>query len=454
MNHATMDMTEGKPLRLITSFALPLLMSNVFQQLYNVADSVIVGRLVGVNAFAAIGAAGFLYWLMLSIVLGFSQGFGTLFAQRFGARDYAGLRQAVAQSILLTAILGAALTVLSLVLIRPVLVLIATPAEILNDACVYLNWVLSALLLLFAYNTAAAVLRALGNSRAPLTGVIIASIVNVALDLVFVGVLRLGVKGAAIATAIATLCSFLYCLLALRRIELLRLRKSDFVGAWDTVRELMRLGSPLAFRNIVIGVGGLVIQYVVNGYGTLYVAGVAAANKYFGIINLVGASLDGATNVFVGQNYGAARLDRIREGMRTTRRIAVVSAIVIAALTAAFGRGMIALIITGSAAQMQAVVQIGYCKLLAFSVCLPPLYLLFIHRSALQGMGNAVIPMLSGFLELALRVLSTLILPAWVGVWGVYFADGIGWIGAALLLVWSYFDVYKRRQSAVVCVHA
>lgn len=451
MSGATMDMTEGKPLRLIVSFALPLLLSHIFQQLYNVIDSVVVGRLIGVNAFAAVGATGPFYWLVVSVVLGFTQGFGILFAQRFGAKDDAGLRRAVAQSILLSAALGAAMTVLCLVLIRPVLMLLNTPAEILADACVYLNWVLSAAPLCFAYNTAAAILRALGNSRTPLVAIVLASIANIALDLFFVGMLRMGIEGVAAATVIAMLCSLTYSLYMLRRVTLVRVQKADFTDSDHTLWKLMRLGAPLALRNAVIGIGGLTIQYVVNGYGKLFVAGVAAAGKYFGVMNLIGSSMDGALAVFVGQNFGAARLDRIKVGVRTALRIVIFSAIVIAVLTVAFGRGMIGLFITADVPETGMINQIGYNNLLAISFCLPPLYLLYISRSALQGMGNSFIPLLSGFMELALRMLCVLLLPARIGVWGIYFADGVGWIGAAILLYCSYCVVYRRSvKSAFV----
>ncbi len=451
MSGATMDMTEGKPLRLIVSFALPLLLSHIFQQLYNVIDSVVVGRLIGVNAFAAVGATSPFYWLVVSVVLGFTQGFGILFAQRFGAKDDAGLRRAVAQSILLSGALGAAMTVLCLLLIRPVLMLLNTPAEILADACVYLNWVLSAVPLCFAYNTTAAILRALGNSRTPLVAIILASIANIALDLFFVGVLRMGIEGVAAATVIAMLCSLMYSLYMLRRVTPVRVQKTDFTDSDHTLGKLMRLGTPLALRNAVIGMGGLTIQYVVNGYGKLFVAGVAAAGKYFGVMNLLGSSMDGALAVFVGQNFGAARLDRIKEGVRTALRIVIFSAIVIAVLTVVFGRGMIGLFITADPAEMGMIKQIGYNNLLAISFCLPALYLLYISRSALQGMGNSVIPLLSGFMELALRMLCVLILPARIGVWGIYFADGVGWIGASILLYCSYCVVYRRSlKSAFV----
>ncbi|HWR22339.1 MAG TPA: MATE family efflux transporter [Feifaniaceae bacterium] len=444
-----MNMTEGKPLRHIVLFALPVMLGILFQQLYQIADAAVVGHFIGVGAFAAVGMAGNLYWVVFSITLGFAQGFGTLFAQRFGAGDEIGLRRAVAQSVLLTAVLGAGLTAVCLPLLRPLLTLLNTPAEIAPDAHAYLAWMLWGLPAAFFYNTASAVLRALGNSRAPLVAVILASVWNVALDLLFVGAFQMGVAGAACATVLATLFSLFYCLSKLRQIPLVRVQKADFTVNGGTARELMRLSAPLAFRNAVIGAGGLVMQYVMNGYGTLFVAGISAANKYFGVMNLAGSALDAGFAVFVGQNYGAGQIGRIKEGMRAVRRIAVASAAVIAAVTILFGKSLVGLLVAGGAYETAQVMEYGYHNLIGISVCLPALYLLYTARSALQGMGNSVIPMVSGFVELLLRLLSVLILPVRLGVWGIYFAEGIGWTGAAILLCLSYSVVFRKRAAAL-----
>ncbi len=448
----TTDMTKGRTLRHIIIFALPLLMSNIFQELYFIVDSVIVGRIIGVNAFAAIGAAGFYYWLVLGLVFGVAHGFGTVFAQRFGAKDFSGLKRSIAQSIMLTAIFSAAVTAACLVLLRPMLVMVNTPADIIDGAYSYLLWVFAAIPGMFAYNVSSAVLRALGNSRTPLISVVISSVVNIALDLMFVGLLGMGVEGVAIATAIATFCAFLFCIMRLRGIDAARIGRQDFKDGRAEALALIRLGGPLALRNTIIEAGGLLVQYVINGYGTLYVAGIAAAYKYLGIMNIVGFSLDGAVSVFVAQNYGAAKPDRIRSGMRTALRIAIISSVAAASLTAMFGREMVMLFVSGDAAEIAAVAEIGYRNLLAISICLPSLYLLLIYRSALQGMGNSSIPMLSGFIEMAMRVLSVFVLPVFIGVWGVYFSVGIGWVAAAILLVISYYAVFRKRfGSAAGC---
>ncbi|MGE5494214.1 MAG: MATE family efflux transporter [Burkholderiales bacterium] len=447
MNRTT-NMTEGRPLRLIVLFALPMFFSNIFQELYYVADSIIVGRIMGVNAFASVGAAGFYYWLVLSIIFGFSQGFGALFAQRFGAGDHEGLRRAIAQSVICTAALSALLTAASLLLLRPALVLVNTPAEVMDGAYTYLVWVLAAAPVMFAYNVCATLLRALGNSRTPLAAVIVSSVINIALDLLFVWPCGMGIAGSAIATVIANCCAFVYCLYSLKSIEAARITPNDFKHGRKVAGALIRLGCPLALRNIIIETGSILVQYVVNGYGTLYVAGVAAAFRYIGIMNLVGFSLDGAVMVYVGQNYGAGRSGRIKSGMRAARRLAIISSVITAALTALFGREMIKLFISGEVSEVAAVAEIGYRNLLAFSVCLPSLYMLLIYRSALQGMGNASAPMASGFIELVMRILSLFILPAFIGAWGVYFSLGAGWVAAAIQLVISYHVVFKKRFNA------
>lgn len=442
------DMTEGRPLRHFILFALPMVLSNLFQELYYITDSVIVGRMIGVKAFAAVGAAGFYYWLALGVVFGFAHGFGALFAQRFGAKDYAGLKRAIAQSVMLSAVFSLLLTAAFILLLRPMLEVVNTPADIIEGAYSYLIWIFAALPVMFAYNISSSVLRALGNSRTPLVSVVISSAVNIALDILFVGPAGMGVEGVAIATAVAQCCALAFCLVKLRGIQQARIGRSDFKDGKAEALALAKLGWPLAFRNAVIEMGGLLVQYVINGYGTLHVAGIAAAYKYLGIMNIVGFSLDGATAVFVGQNYGACKPARIKQGVHTALAIGIVSSVIAAALTVAFGREMVMLFIEGDAAQVAAVADIGYNNLLAISVCLPFLYLLFVYRSSLQGMGNSSVPMASGFVEMIMRVIAVFVMPAFIGVWGVYFSVGIGWVAAAVLLIIGYYAIFKRRFTS------
>lgn len=440
-------MTQGAPLGLLVRFATPLLFSNICQSLYAVADSAVVGRFLGVNAFAAVGAAGTVSWMVIDVIIGLTQGFGVLFAQRFGAGEVSKLKKAVGASIWVGGLLGVVLTFAGIVGAEPMLWAIRIPSELREDARVYLQWLFGGALITMAYNLAGKLLAALGNSRTPLVAVILASVCNVALDIVFVAVFRWGVTGVAAATVTAQLCSFLFCTWKLRTIPELRLSVRDLKVDLEQAKELIRLGAPLGFRNGVISIGGLFVQWKVNSYGTLFVAGITAAQKYFDLMQLVAGALDGAFATYSAQNYGVRNLGRIRGGMKCVRRIALVSAVVTSFLTVLFGRYMIRALVTGAPSEVGEIVQIGYENLLVIAAGLPVLYLLYLYRSGLQGMGNSLVPMLSGFVELGLRLLSVLILPSLIGRWGIYMAYAVGWLGAFLLLCLAYYSVLQKREK-------
>ncbi len=440
----TKDMTEGKPFGLIFSFAIPFMLSSMLQQLYSVVDSAVVGHLIGVNAFAAVGATGFLTWMIISIILGLTQGFGIFFAQRFGAGDLPGLRKGIASAIKITLLAGVLMTIVSIVVARPVMQLLHTPEEILSDALVFIYWMFGGILITFFYNLSGSVLRALGNSKTPLLGMVISSVLNIALDVIFIAVFGMGIGGAALATVLSWAFAFLYCVVKLRTIPEVQLSKGDFASNPTGRKELLRLGMPLAFRNGVIAVGGLVIQYAINGYGTLFVAGTTAAKKYFGMMEIVAYGLDGALATFASQNFGKGNYKRVKEGMRMVRRISIISSLVIAGIFLLFGRFFIGILVTGNPEEIAQIKEIGYRNMVGMAFCLLPLYMLYIHRSGLQAMGKTFVPMISGFIELGLRMVSVLLLPVFIGRWGVYLADGIGWIGAALLLMVSYSYLERK----------
>lgn len=443
-------MTEGKPSAVIVRFAVPLILSAVCQQLYNVIDSVVVGRLIGVSAFAALGATSFCYWLILSTIFGFTQGFGTRFGQLFGAKDFPLLRRAIGNSVFWSLLLGVLITSAGVFSIRPLLTLIHTPPDIMQDACTYLYIVIGAgMLPAFAYNTASAVLRAIGDSKTPLYAVIVGSVVNVILDLAFVAILHWDVAGVAIATVISMCCSLVFCLFKLRNVPVARITKAELRLDWPVSASMLRLGYPITLRNIAISMGSLILQYVINGYGTLFVAGTSAAMKYFGMMNLVGYSLDGAMAVYVSQNYGARRFARIKAGVSWVAKMAILCSLFVAVVFILFGRDLTRLMITGEAAELAAVVEVSYWNIVGMAVCLPFLYLLFTFRSSLQGMSNVRIPVISGFVELFMRILAVLILPRWIGVWGVYLADGLGWVAASALLMAGYMRVYKKKAQTL-----
>ena len=305
------DMTRGSPARLLAGFALPLMLGHVFQQIYNMADSAIVGRLISIDAFAAVGAAGFLSWLVTSAILGLTQGFGTVFAQRFGAEDAAGLRRSVGVGAGCALGVSVALTALGMALAVLALPAMDTPAELLGDAQLYLYVLFGGTPLLMGYNFAAAVLRALGDSKSPVYAGILSSLLNIALDYAAVAYLGMGVAGVALGTVLAQGFSLLFCLWRLRGFAQVRLGREDLRMDGAVARQLFALGGPMALRDGLMAVGGLIYQRVINGFGAVTVAGVAAAWRYFALMEVVGAGLDGAVAVYVGQTHGAGRGDRV-----------------------------------------------------------------------------------------------------------------------------------------------
>lgn len=442
----TKDMTVGKPAGLIFLFALPLMLGNVCQQLYIVVDTAIVGQVAGVEALAAMGAAEWLNWLVTGIVTGFTQGFSILISQRFGAGDGPGLRRAVGISLTLTAVISVLTTLVGLLTTRSILGLLNTPENIVEDAVRYLRVVIACLIVNGAYNILACILRAMGNSKTPLVAMLAAAAVNVVLDLLFVMGMGMGVVGAALGTVIAQGVAASICLLAIRQIPGLKLSKEDFLPQKGVTQRLLLLGLPVAFQNTIISIGGLAVQYVVNGFGFLYVAGFTATNKLYGILEVAASSYGFAIATYSGQNLGAGKIQRIRSGIRASVWMALLTAAIIAVSMLLFGRSILSLFVSGTPEEIVAVLDIAYRYLAIMAAGLPILYLLYVYRSALQGMGNTLIPMISGGVELFFRVLVVMVLPLLVGDVGIFFAEPAAWIGAEVLLMISYYGYIWRLE--------
>ena len=432
-------MTTGKPAGLLLSFALPLMAGNICQQLYTMVDTMVVGQVLGVEALASLGAADWLNWLVLGIIMGFTQGFSILISQRFGAEDQDGLRKVTAMSTLLSAVIAVVVTVSSLLLAEPVLRLLNTPDNVLPGSLSYLRIIFSGSVIVTTYNMMASILRAMGDSRTPLYAMLVASVVNIGLDLLFVMGFHWGIPGAAAATVIAQGCSCLFCLAVLRRMSVLRMTKTDWHPDGCLCRRLFQLGLPMAFQNTVIAVGGLVIQFVINGFGFLFVAGFTATNKLYGLLELAATSFGFSMATYAGQNLGAKKYRRICEGMRSALKMAVATSVIISAAMIAFGKPVLLLFISGEPGEVAQVLDIAYTYLFIMCCLLSVLYLLHLYRSALQGMGDTVIPMVSGIAELTMRIGCALLLPIWLGQYGIYFAEIAAWAGAVVILVTFYY---------------
>ena len=444
------DMTAGRPLPLILSFALPLMAGNVFQQLYTVVDTMVVGKGLGVDALAALGATDWLYWMVLGMIQGITQGFGILMAREFGAKHFENLRSVVGSSAVLSAICALVLLAGFQWCAKPVLLLLNTPAAILPWSLQYFRVMLLGIPIVMGYNLLSCILRSLGDGKTPLYAMIVAAVCNVALDLLFVLVFRWGVVGAAAASLIAQGISGVFCWCKLRRIEFLAMKREHFRLQPGTAFHLLGLGFPMAAQNGIIAIGGMIITAVVNGYSVPFIGGYTAANKLYGVLEIAATSYGYALITYVGQNLGAEKLDRIRIGTRCAVWVSLATSAVIGGVMIVFGRPIVAGFLSGSPAEVAEATGVAYTYLAVMSACLPVLYILPVTRSAVQGMGNTVLPMVSGIAEFVMRTGGVLLLPAMLGENGIFAAEVLAWAGADMILIPSYFIVLRshfRKQS-------
>lgn len=444
MDSKLRNMTEGKPMKQIFMLALPLMFGNAFQLMYTMVDAIVVGRGVGVDALAALGSADWLNWLVLSLATGFAQGFSILFAQNFGADDHKALRKSVGNSIVLSVLIAAAVTVTSLFAAKPVLRLMNTPEAIIGNAVSYLYIIFAGIMVVMAYNFAASLLRALGDGRTPLVAMVIASVINIILDLVFVLVFSWGIIGAAVATVIAQIFSFIFCLIRILNIDFLKLSPDDYKLDGKLCAKLIGLGAPVALQNAIIAVGGIVVQTVINGFGVVFVAGITATNKFYGLIELAAIAFGYSMTTYMGQNMGAGKLDRIKKGMTAGAVLAASVSVIVSAVVFIFGKPMISMFVSSNADNYDEVIRIGFIYLCVMGAFLSVLYLLHVYRSALQGLGDTFMPMMSGVAELVMRIAIALTLPQIIGEWGIFATEVFAWVGATILLIVSFYIKIRK----------
>ena len=431
------QMTSGNPAKLILFFAIPLMIGNIFQQLYTMVDTMIVGQVLGVSALAALGAADWLIWLVQGIITGMTQGFSIQLSQDYGAQRWERLKKSAGRSILLTIVMAISVFVFFQVTLKPILLLLNTPVDILDMAMEYARVIFLGLFSVSAYNLGASFLRAMGDSNSPLRAMLVASVINIVLDIVFVAYFHWGIAGAAFATILSQTISALYCFLVLRKMEVMALKKQDFDSMDAPDQRLLRLGFPMAAQNVIIAIGGLCVQYVINGFGSLYVAGFTATNKMYGLLELAALAFGFAMTTYVGQNLGAGKILRIKEGVKSGSMMALLTSGVITVLMFVFGRQILSLFISGDPNETAQVLKIAYDYLRVMASCLWVLYLLFVFRSTLQGLGDTFIPMISGFVELVCRVVLIFVMPRFFGMESIYFVEVFAWSGATILLVGS-----------------
>ena len=445
----TLNMTTGSPMKLLFSFALPLMFGNIFQQLYTVVDTAIVGRGVGMVALAALGTVDWLNWMMLGIAQGFTQGFCIRMAQKFGAQDEEGLKQTLGTSIVLTALVAIAGTLISQLGLPLFLTWMKVPDYLRESATLYSRIIMGGFAAVCFFNLCSSTLRAVGDSKTPLVAMVVAATTNIVLDIVAVFILKWGIAGAAAATVFSQLLSGALCAIKIAKTPELQFEKRHLTMHLPMAGDLMGIGIPAAVKNIIIAVGGMIVQTVVNSFDSMaFIAGFTATNKLYGLLEIAALSYGYAVTTYVGQNYGAGNLPRIRSGVRAANILAVLSSLVIAVVMLIFGRPITMLFISREDALLALEAgETAYRYLCLMSVSLPILYLLYVYMSALQGMGNTVAPMWSAAFELAIR-LTVAFTVAYLGVRsGIFWAEVGAWYGGAVTQALGYFlQIRKLRK--------
>ena len=442
------DMTKGSPVGLIFTFAIPLMLGNLFQQLYTVADSLIVSRGVGVDALASLGSIDWYLYLVLGTIQGITQGFAILIAQRFGAGDRPGLKRAYRQSLLLSAGLGLLLTVCALLSVHPVLNLLQVPGGIRPMSRIYAIILFLGVPAQMLFNYTASMLRALGNSRTPLQAMTAASLFNIVMDLLFVMVFHWGVAGAAAATVMAQLLSGAWCLRAMLSVDEFSMDgRQEKTTEPGLNRKLLGLCSPLVLQNILISVGGMIVIHVVNGFGVSFIAGYTATNKLYGALEGAGIAYGYAMVTYIGQNYGAGRWDRIRSGYKAAMLIGMATAFLIGAVMVIFGHQIGAAFLPGSGPGVTEARETAYRYLMIMGICLPVLYVLHVTRSTLQGFGDTVMTMVSGIAEFLMRTFMAVFVSRYLGGTSIMYGEVAAWLGADLVLVGSLIKHFRGGST-------
>ncbi|MFT4233446.1 MAG: MATE family efflux transporter [Microbacterium sp.] len=426
----------GRPWRVILAFTVPLLLGNIVQQLYQFADSLVVGRHLGVDALAAVGATGGLVFLLLGFAQGVTNGFAIPTAQAFGAGDERAIRRSVAAGTGLTALVSIVLTVAAPLLSHAMLTALRTPTELIDQATIFAQVTFLGSAALMFFNYLSAIIRAIGDSRTPLVFLTIACVLNVVFVVFFVMGLDMGVAGAAFATVLAQALSVAMCLgYILWRLPLLHLRRDDWRALGTEISAALRLGLPMGFQASIIAIGALTVQVALNSLGTSAVAAYTAASRVDGLSVAFLMSLSLASSMYAAQNLGARRPDRIRRGVKEALWMALAASIVLGVLMIAFGAPVVRLFVGDGPDE---VVSLAWRMLFVNGVSYWALGVLFVLRGTLQGIGYTLVPTVAGVIELAMRAIAAIVLGSLLGFVGVALSNPLAWLGAAVMLVPSW----------------
>ena len=438
------DLTTGNPGKIIFNFTLPIFIGNVFQQFYSMADTIIVGKFVGTKALAAVGSTGTIMFLINGFILGMTAGFTVLTAQKFGAGDMKAMRKTVGNAAILAIIMSLIMTVFGMMAMKPLLGIMKTPDDIFKDAYAYIMVICGGIAAQMLYNFLSSVLRALGNSKVPLYFLILAALLNIVLDMVFIIAFHMGAAGAAWATVISQGISGILCLVYIvKAVPILHLHKEDWRPSGHLLKIQLAVGIPMALQYSITAIGTMMVQSALNILGSYAVAAFTAGNKIENIFTQAYVAIGTTMATYNAQNIGARKLDRVRQGFNSAHIIGITYAIVTGVIIFFFGKYLSYLFISDNAAEVIPMVD-TYVKCVA--VFFIPLHFVNALRNGIQGMGYGLLPMLAGVAELAGRGITAMIAAAHKSYFGACMASPMAWVLAGGLLIIMYFYVMKDMK--------
>lgn len=438
----TNNLTEGKVSKILLGFFFPMLFTNLLQQVYTFADAAIVGKGLGDNSLAAVGNMTSLTFFITGFSIGITNGFGVIIAQNYGSGNYEKLRKCIAASVKLSAIISVLLTIVGLVFLKPVMTAINTSADIMDESLLYGYIIFGGLVTAVAYNMCSGILRALGDSTTPFKAIIVSSVVNVALNCVFIFGFGTGVEGAAVATIISQLLSALICFMRIRQIDIISLSREDFATDMQLNGALLKNGIPMACMNSVTAVGSMIVQSYVNALGVVYTSAYSVGIRYINLLMIPSLTAGLSMASFAGQNYGAGKYQRIKDGVKVSLAIALIAYIFVGAALLLVPEFLAKIMVSGNEA---VALSVEFLQIVGVTFWI--ISVMFVFRNTVQGMGYPFIPMCSGVLEMVMRISAIVLLLPKIGFKATAVAEAAAWSGALLLNFIAYVIHIRKKED-------
>lgn len=440
----TKDMTKGSPLRLILGFAFPMLLGMLFQQFYNLVDTMIVGKTLGVSALAGVGATSSINFMIIGFCMGICSGFAIPVAQQFGAGKYSELRKYVFNGYVCSAVFAVVMTILSVVFCAPILRLLNTPDDIFMHAYNYIVIIFAGIPTVFLYNIVSGIIRSLGDSKTPVYFLVLSSVINIALDFILILYVKMGVAGAGVATVVSQLIAGVGCTIYMyKKFDILKGTKQEKVISKKHISNLCFIGVPMGLQYSITAIGSTILQAAVNGLGSSYVAAMTAGSKMFNFTCCPFDALGSTMATYGGQNVGAGKIDRLGKGIKAAMLIGAVYSVA-ALVVLYFSADYIALLFVD--AGEIAIIELTRRFIMASALFYIPLTGVNVYRFCIQGMGFSVFAILAGVFEMLARTLVAILLIPHIGFNGACLANPAAWIAADLFLIPAFIHCCNKLK--------